>query len=217
MKKRLHDKKAGLALLAVLVIISLIEVVFRLACMRESLITTSNAGEPLASAVFAIVIMFLTFKGKDRACFICYGAWLACFVLDQVFGFPGMIAQIVANATHIGVASIIIRVIIMGCIIAIGALVAEYLNDGTIYNRAFNILCIIALVLLFLDTVHNVCIMSGLGTVSSMPEGIDFPTFQKRQLLLVFNNLHYIVLVFLFTFFAYDSAKAQLKKANLSK
>ena len=217
MKKRLHDKKAGIAILTSLIVLSLVEVIFRLACMRESLVTTSNAGEPLASAIFAIVIIFLTFKGKDRACFICYGAWLACFVLDQAFGFPGMIAQIVANATHIGVASIIIRVIIMCCIIAIGALVAEYINDGTIYNRAFNVLCIIVLALLFLDTVHNACIMSGLGTVSSMPEGIDFPTFQKRQLLLIFNNLHYMVLVFLFTFFAYDSAKAQLKKTDLAK
>ena len=217
MKTKLQGKKAGLLILAILVIISVVEVIFRLACVRQSLITTSNAGEPLASAVFAIVIMFLTLKGKERACFICYGAWLACFVLDQVFGFPGMIAQIVANATHIGVASIIIRAIIMVCIIAIGALIAEYLNDGTIYNRAFNILCIVTISLLFLDIVHNMCIISGLGTVSAMPAGVELSTFKKNLMLLVFNNLQYIVLTILFTFFAYNSAKAQLKKTNLSK
>ena len=35
--------------------------------------------------------------------------------------------------------------------------------------------------------------------------------------LLLLNNLYRITMVFLFTFFAYDSAKHQLKKANLSK
>ena len=125
MKKRLHDKKAGLALLSVLVVISIIEVVFRLGCMRESLVTTSNAGEPLASAIFAVIIMIMSLKGKDRAAYICYGAWLACFVLDQMFGLPGMIAQIVANISSIGVTSIIVRTIIMLCIIAIGALIVE--------------------------------------------------------------------------------------------
>ena len=41
--------------------------------------------------------------------------------------------------------------------------------------------------------------------------------FKKNMMLLVLNNLHYIVLVFLFTFFAYDSAKAQLKKTTLTQ
>ena len=49
------------------------------------------------------------------------------------------------------------------------------------------------------------------------PEGVEVSAFRKDMMLLIFNNLHYILLVFLFTFFAYDSAKAQLKKTDLAK
>ena len=35
--------------------------------------------------------------------------------------------------------------------------------------------------------------------------------------LLILNNLHRIVMIFMFTCFAYDSAKHQLKKTDLSK
>ena len=213
MKKRLHGKRAGIVILSLLIIVSLVEAVFRLACMRESLVTTANAGEPLASAIFAIAIIVLSLKGKDRACYICYGAWLACFVLDQLFGFPGIVAQIVANASDIGVTSIIVRAIIMLCIVAIGGLLVEYMVDGTIYNRAFNVLCIATAFLIFLDVAHTIC-MAAMGMA---PEGVEVSAFRKDMMLLIFNNLHYILLVFLFTFFAYDSAKAQLKKTDLAK
>ena len=46
MKKRLHDQKAGIAILTALFIISLLEVVFRVGCLRQSLLTTTNAGQP---------------------------------------------------------------------------------------------------------------------------------------------------------------------------
>jgi hypothetical protein len=36
-------------------------------------------------------------------------------------------------------------------------------------------------------------------------------------MLLIFNNLYRIVMVLIFTFFAYDSAKAQLAKVDLTK
>jgi hypothetical protein len=68
-------------------------------------------------------------------------------------------------------------------------------------------------VLLFLDVAHSVCMIA----MGMNPAGVELATFKKNMLLLVFNNLHYIVLVFLFTFFAYDSAKAQLKKTDFSK
>ena len=35
--------------------------------------------------------------------------------------------------------------------------------------------------------------------------------------LIVFNCLYRVTMIFLFTFFAYDSAKAQLKKTDLTK
>jgi hypothetical protein len=37
------------------------------------------------------------------------------------------------------------------------------------------------------------------------------------NLLSTFNSLYRLVMVFMFAFFAYDSAKAQLKKTNLTK
>jgi hypothetical protein len=46
---------------------------------------------------------------------------------------------------------------------------------------------------------------------------IGFLQEDAIYLLAVFNILSMATMVFLFTFFAYDSAKAQLKKANLAK
>ena len=42
-------------------------------------------------------------------------------------------------------------------------------------------------------------------------------TVETRLLLDVFNNIYRLIMVLLTTFFAYDSAKAQLKKTNLTK
>jgi multisubunit Na+/H+ antiporter MnhF subunit len=76
------------------------------------------------------------------------------------------------------------------------------MNDGSIYNRAFNITFVLTLVLLL----FSVCI--GIYNVV-MGSPIDL-------LLLVFNNIYRIIMVFLFVFFAYDSAKKQLNKVNFS-
>ena len=43
--------------------------------------------------------------------------------------------------------------------IAIGVLLVEYMTDGTIYNKAFNVLCIVTIVLILLNmalTVYDV-------------------------------------------------------------
>ena len=89
MKKRLHDKKAGIAILAALIIISVAEMIFRAVALGEAILTTSNLGEQVAVIVLAATILILTAKGKDRACYICYGAWIGYFVLDHIFELPG--------------------------------------------------------------------------------------------------------------------------------
>ena len=213
MKKRLHDKKAGIALLTSLIIISVLEWIFRIACIGEDLVETPNAGEPLAIAIFSILLLIFTLTGKDRMSYICFGVWAGYFVLDQFFELPGMLANFGANASNLYIsASIVIRLVTMVCVVAIGALLLEYMNDGTICNRAFNALCIITILL------HIVVIgMSVYGMTFGMPNGMDIALFRKQNMLLIFNNVYRIVMVFLFTFFAYDSAKMQLKKANLSK
>ena len=208
MKKRLHDKKAGIAILLSLIIISLAEVIFRAVAMGEAVLTTANLGEQLAVFALAVTILILTAKGKDRVCYICYGAWIAYFVLDQVFELPGVVVGIINQMAQLEMVTpflamgAIVRVLGMVGIIAIGVLLVEYMNDGTIYNKAFNVLCI-ATVLLLAMTIA--------GSIYSAV------AVHSKFALETFNSLYRMAMVFMFTFFAYDSAKAQLKKTDLTK
>ena len=217
MKKRLHDKKAGIAILISLIIISLAELIFRAVAMGlEAVLTTSNFGEQLVTIILSAFIIIMTLKGKDRICYICYGAWLGCFVFDQMFGLPSMITNMVVNISNPGILSIVIRVIVMICIIAIGALLVEYMHDGSIHNRAFNILCIVTVLLLAVNICGGIYCFAFV-TPDVTPNGISATLLKNQIMLDVFNKAYHIVMVFLFTFFAYDSAKAQLKKTDLTK
>jgi hypothetical protein len=216
MKKRLHDKTVGVIILSVLIVVSVLEVVFRIGCMRQSLLSTTNTGEPLATAVFAMILIAFTLAEKQRICYICYGAWLACFTLDQVFALPGMFVNVAVNLFNPGIVSIMIRLVAMICIIAIGALLVEYLDDGTICNSAFNTLCIIAVVLLVADIAlgaYNIAF----NEPATLPEGVELSLFKKQIMLDIFNKIYYVIMIILFTFFAYNSAKKQLERTNLTK
>ena len=210
MKKRLHDKKAGIAILIALIIISVAEVIYRAIVIGKAVLTTSNLGEQLTVIALAVTILILTAKGKDRACYICYGAWIAYFVLDQLFELPGTALAIFAPLPEGAVITVmtylpgIIRMIGMVGIIVIGVLLVEYMNDGTIYNKAFNTTCIITIVALLGLIVCDLLIIIVMGMPMDM-------------LLGTFNNIYRLAMVFMFTFFAYDSAKHQLKKTNLAK
>ena len=105
---------------------------------------------------------------------------------------------------------------LMLCVIALSALLVEYMNDGSIYNHAFNTLCVITILL------HLVVIGRGIygiifGETNITPNGIELDIFKKQIVLVIFNNLYRIAMVFLFAFFAYDSAKKQLSKVDFSK
>ena len=207
MKKRLHDKKAGIAILISLIIISIAEIIFRATVIGEAVLTTANLGEQLAVIALAVTILILTAKGKDRACYICYGAWIGYFVFDQIFELPGLIVLAIGGLSAGTAAPSLffgwaLHVLIEICIIAIGALLAEYMNDGTIYNRAFNVLCITTVLLIAANIAISIC--------GALVEGASF-------LLDTFHNMYRMTMVFLCTFFAYDSAKIQLKKTNLTK
>ena len=207
MKKRLHDKKAGIAILAALIIISLAEIIFRAVALRDISFTTSNFGEQLAVIALAVTILILTAKGKDRAAYICYGAWVGYFVLDQIFELPGFLSTLLATATvtkPIGMVVGILYVVSMIGIIAIGALLVEYMNDGTICNRAFNTLCVITISSIVLHVIGDVFYIT--------TQNGNFELW-----LSVLNNIRRCIMIFLFTFFAYDSAKAQLKKTDFTK
>ena len=128
--------------------------------------------------------------------------------MDQLFELPGMVGELVMNISAPGVAnSIVLRLVSMLCIIALSALLVEYMNDGSIYNRVFNTLCVITILL------HVVSIGMSFYSISK----IETDLYQKQNLLVIFNNLYRIAMVFLFTFFAYDSAKKQLSKVNFEK
>ena len=207
MKKRLHDKKAGIAILISLIVISIAEIIFRAAAMGlEAILTTANLGEQLAVIALAITILILTAKGKDRACYICYGAWLGYFALDQLFELPGLLTEMFALyetvdfCAHISIA---LRILSMIFIIFIGVLLIEYMNDGTIFNKAFNILCIASVLSIFISIIITV--------IHVIENG------EMYLVLDIFNNIYRLAMIFMFTFFAYDSAKAQLKKTDLTK
>ena len=217
MKNRLHDKKAGIAILVSLIIISVAEIIFRAVVVSEIALTTSNFGEQLTVIIFALMILIFTAKGKDRVCYILYGAWIAYFVMDQAFELPGMVGDLVMNISAPGVAnSIVLRLISMICIIALSALLVEYMNDGSIYNRAFNILTVITILLHVVTIVLGTCGII-FGKASEAPNGMDLTLLQQQVVLVIFNNLYRIAMVFLFVFFAYDSAKKQLNKVNFDK
>ena len=211
MKKRLHDKKAGIAILVALIIISLVEIIFRATVIREAVLTTSNLGEQLAVVVLAATILILTAKGKDRACYICYGAWVAYFVLDQLFELFGHLISMISGISSATTAPEAVSYILgqgllvlssIG-IIAIGVLLVEYMNDGTICNRAFNALCIATSAAILFSIVPPV-----LGAIA---DGVVEPWLGA------FHGIYRLAMIFMFTFFAYDSAKNQLKKVKFSK
>ena len=207
MKKSLHDKKAGIAILAVLIIISLAEVVLRSVIFKEAMFNLSNAGEPIITAAISLLLLTFALKGKDRVFYILCGVWLGYFVMNQLYSLPGMIADTVErfNAGSLNTAMCnLTHALIIISIVAIGALLVEYMNDSSIYNKAFNILCAITAVLLLLLALHNIV--------------YDAWILGRTEVILAsLHNLSRMTMVFLFTFFAYDSAKMQLKKTNLTK
>ena len=207
MKKRLHDKKAGIAILLSLIIISLAEVILRSVILKEAMFNLANAGEPIITAAISLLLLTFALKGKDRVFYILCGIWLGFFVLNQLYGLPGMIADTIerfgAGSLNTAICNLI-HALSMICIVVIGALLVEYMNDGSIYNKAFNILCAITVVLLLLLALHNVV--------------YDVVLLGRNEVILAaLHNVSRITMVFLFTFFAYDSAKHQLKKTNLTK
>ena len=208
MKNRLHDKKAGIAILVSLILISVAEVGFRHMFLRDMIATTANYAETLAVIGLALSILIFTFTGKDRICYILYGAWVAYFVLDQVFELPGSTLALIDAINQTGghvliTVAVILRILSMICIIVIGGMLVEYMNDGTINNRIFNTLSGVSILMLM-----AYAIIAVIGFVS---EGIT------NYILAIFNILYQIIMVFLFTFFAYDSAKKQLSKVDFSK
>ena len=214
MKNRLHDKKAGIPILISLIIISVAEIIYRAVVAGDRVYTTSNLGEQLVVLGLALIILILTAMGKDRACYILYSVWIGYFVLDQVFELPSDIVNLVGMADMpLGG---IIRILISISIIGIGVLLAEYMNDGTIYNKLFNIFCLFAVLFVFVAIFMSVnALIDGMSRHSN--DMVIREQFKVNVTFDLFNNLYRGAMIFLSTFFAYDSAKKQLNKVNFDK
>lgn len=217
LKNRPQGKKMGIIILAALIVIALAEVIFRAVAMGLEAATTANFGEQLIVIALAVTILILTAKGKDRACYILYGAWIGYFVLDQLFELPGDIITLIHNMSNVPIPSLggIARIAISICIIGIGVLLVEYMNDGTIFNKLFNTFCVLAFLFVLVSVITCVC---AIATDASHITNDMFTAedFKANVILDAFNNLYRGAMIFLSAFFAYDSAKMQLEKTKLS-
>ena len=90
------------------------------------------------------------------------------------------------------------------------------MNDGTICNKLFNAFSLIAVLLVLVSLGLSGSALA--SDLSSFAPGVLTAEELKTNIALdAFNNIYRITMIFLCTFFAYDSAKMQLKQANLSK
>lgn len=206
MEEYLQNKSLLILILATLFGISMVDVILRATTFSESSNYMANYGEPLVTVVLSILLIFFALKGKDRVFYILCGGWLAYFVLCQLFGLPWMLSELVTSfevldETKAYPLSVALHLLSMLGIIAIGGLLVEYLSDGTIYNSAFKIVSVFT-VLMITSTVAT-CAYSVIAFDATI------------VVLAVLNNLSRLAMVFLFGYFAYDSAKTQLSKTQL--
>ena len=207
MKHGIHDKKTRPSILISLIIVALAEIIFRAVAVGEAALSTANAGEQFTVIIFAAIILFFTAKGNEKLTYITCGVLIAYFVMDQLFELPGMIANLIANiSSPIIAVTIAIRLLTMVGVVVIAALLAEYVNDGSIYNRTFIATYWITVLL------HAAAICLSIGCIISGKA----PDLQQDTTLVIFNDAYRIVMVILFVSFAYDSAKLQLNREKVS-
>lgn len=213
MIKKLQGQKARIAILITLIVTALVEVLFRAIGMREAVIGIANAGEQVTVIVLAAIILLFMAKKNDKLSYISCGALVAYFVMDQLIELPGMIGNFAVNIStpHIAI-SIAIRLLTMVGIIAIAVLLAEYANDGSIYNRAFNVVFWITILLHVASIAFCLIALILPGTYADIPNAAEVAILKKQNVLIVFNEIYRIIMVVLFTSFAYDSAKRQLNR-----
>ena len=218
MIKKLQGEKARIAILITLIITSLVEVLFRAIVMKEAALGIANAGEQVAVVVLAAITLLFMAKKNDKLAYISCGALVAYFVMDQLIELPGMIGNLVANISVSYIAiSIAIRLLTMVGIVVIAVLLAEYVNDGSIYNRAFNVSYWITLLLHVVSIAFCVFALINPETYANVPSAAEVVIQKNQNVLIIFNEIYRIVMVVLFVAFAYDSANRQLKRENLTK
>ena len=218
MQKTLNATKTRIPILLALIIVSLTEVIFRIVAFGKAALETANAGEQVTIIAFAALILFFSAKGNDKVSYISCGALIAYFVMDQLFELPGIIGNLIANISEPIIAiSISIRLLTMIGIVVMSGLLVEYVNDGSIYNRAYKATYWITIILYVASIALSV---SGLVIPVSSAGAFDaaeIAVLKNQNVLIIFNDAARILMVLLFTSFAYDSANRQLKREKLTK
>ena len=218
MIKKLQGQKARIAILITLIVTALADVLFRAIVMKEAALSIANAGEQVAITVLAAVVLLFMAKKNDKLSYVACGALVAYFVMDQLIELPGMIGNLIANVSTSYIAiSIAIRLLTMIGIVAIAVLLAEYVNDGSIYNRAFNVVFWITILLHIASIAFCLSAYILPGSAAEVTNATDVAMRSNQNVLIIFNEIYRIVMVVLFTSFAYDSAKRQLKREDLTK
>ena len=218
MIKKLQGEKARIVILLALIITALVDVFYRAIVMKEAALGIANAGEQVAIIVLAAIILLFMAKKNDKISYISCGALIAYFVMDQVIELPGMIGNLIANISEPAIIiSIAIRLLTMVGIVVIAVLLAEYVNDGSIYNRAFNVVFWLTILLHVASVAFSVVGLVLTSNLAEVPNASELALLQKQNVLIILNEIYRIVMVVLFTSFAYDSANRQLKRENLAK
>ena len=213
MIKKLQGEKARIAILITLIITSLVDVLFRAIVMKEAALGIANAGEQVAIIALAAAVLLFMAKKNDKISYIACGALIAYFVMDQLIELPGMIGNLIANISEPAIIiSVTIRLLTMVGIIAIAVLLAEYVNDGSIYNRAFNVVFWLTVLLHVASVAFSVVGLVLTSNLAEVPNASELALLQKQNVLIILNEIYRIVMVVLFTSFAYDSAKRQLNR-----
>ena len=137
--------------------------------------------------------------------------------MDQLFELPGTVGELLVDVSNtLGALSIAVRLLAMIGIVAMCVVLVEYVNDGSIYKRAYNV---ITLITLLLHVVGIVLAIIALVSLNGAPvsNSADISIYQNHLALVIFNNVNRIAMVVLLAIFAYDSANRQLKRDNATK
>jgi hypothetical protein len=217
MEKRLHGKKLEVITLIALILICLAEVIFRAVALGEAALGISNAGEQITTIIFAAIILIFTAKKNDRISYVCCGALVAYFVMDQLFELPGTIGDLLVDVSNtLGALSIAVRLLAMIGIVAMCVVLVEFVNDGSIYKRAYNVITFITLLLHVVGIVLAVIALVSLNG-ATVADGTNITLYQNHLSLVIFNNVNRIAMVILLAIFAYDSATRQLKRGSITQ
>lgn len=201
MKENFNNKNTLVFMLLVLLGLSILNLVLRPVLLGKYALLLPDYGEPFVTIILSLLLLFFAFKGDDRLFYLICGGWLIYFVISQIFSLPGeiiSIAGVVQLGDVTGTIAVFLSLVGRVCVIVLGGLLIAFMKRGNAHNDAFNLVSLITILVFLSCVILSIYDMYSLGA----PNYIFATLF----------GLTNIVMVFLFTYFVYDCAKAQLSK-----